>query len=660
MIKKFFEYLNESSDSSIPYFFSRKLSDFLLEIVSTSQDIDVVNFTKEILKIESRTDVKSSFTFVDMTEKNDMVSMIQPNRVYSIWKRSGSNQEFKDWISMEKISPSSQVWTTNRSQISIGRAFRKISTDGGVKSKDRTIENFVNVFKSLYDFKWNLDGRFELVEGELIRKWYSKENYSSRSGQLGNSCMRYEECSSYFDIYVYNPKVCKLLILYENPNKTLISGRALIWKTESGETYVDRIYTNKDSDIKLFENYVEKLGWTTRWSYSREVKLESWDFEKYPYMDSFSILDIKSGVLSTNEDDWPNDDLYLLKQTDGSYISGKDLVYSEYSNDYINRSDAVNIDGDWIRTSDAIYLGYKDEYIHPNDDYYYSNYFGDNILPDDAVFSRIMSDNLFIEKSIEIQVGSRESNSKIENISDYIVNIDNSIVEEVVYYVGDRQKIGKSLPELVVKNPKTGLNYLLKGLVICKKSGDEYLTQKDAEILGIDLQGDSFLIKSTSDYIMSLVKTQISKKDLDKFILNSNFDIRDHLNYIKKLDELYYQSFFGANPRLMKFNNIIQRHTEDDESSERLNNLIKICLTNWDLEAWSIIKDSNRVDHFDVTKLYRDLESFLISSSPHSLSNFSAIDVFKLFQLSDILKKEVINKKEYLSAWYYHYQFKQN
>src|SRR5690606_22352114 len=281
---------------------------------------------------------------------------------------------------------------------------------------DRTIENFVNVFKSLYDFKWNLDGRFELVEGELIRKWYSKENYSSRSGQLGNSCMRYEECSSYFDIYVYNPKVCKLLILYENPNKTLISGRALIWKTESGETYVDRIYTNKDSDIKLFENYVEKLGWTTRWSYSREVKLESWDFEKYPYMDSFSILDTKSGVLSTNEDDWPNDDLYLLKQTDGSYISGKDLVYSEYSNDYINRSDAVNIDGDWIRTSDAIYLGYKDEYIHPNDDYHYSNYFGDNILPDDAVFSRIMSDNLFIEKSIEIQVGSRESNSKIENI----------------------------------------------------------------------------------------------------------------------------------------------------------------------------------------------------------------------------------------------------
>lgn len=664
MVKKFFEYLNESSDSSIPYFFSRKLSDFLLEIVSTSQDIDVVNFTKEILKIESRTDVKSSFTFVDMTEKNDMVSMIQPNRVYSIWKKSGANQEFKDWISMEKIYPNSQVWTTNRSQISVGRAFRKISTDGKIKSEDRTIENFVNGFKSLYDFKWNLDGRFELVEGELIRKWYNKENYASRSGQLGNSCMRYESCSSYFDIYVYNPKVCKLLVLYDDPNRTLISGRALIWKTESGETYVDRIYTNKDSDIKLFENYVEKLGWTTKWSYSRSVKLEVWDFEKYPYMDSFSILDIKSGILTTDEDSWPNDDLYLLRQTDGSYISGKDLVYSEYSNDYINRSDAINIDDDWIRTSDAIYLEYKDEYIHPNDDYHYSNYFGDNILPDDAVYSKIMSDNLFIEKSIEIQVGSRESNSKIENISDYIVKTDDSLIEEVVYYVGDEQKIGKSLPELIVENPKTGVNYLLKGLIICKKSGDGYLTQKDAEILGIDLQGNSFLIKSTSDYITSLVKTQISKEDLDKFILNSNFDIRDHLNYIKKLDELYHQPFFGANPRLMKFNNTIQRHTENDESSERLNNLIKICLTNWDLEAWLIIKDSNRVSHFDVNKLHRNLDSLLISgtlsSSSNLLSNFNAIDVFKSFQLSEILKKEVINKKEYLSAWYYHYQFKQN
>ena len=81
--------------------------------------------------------------------------------------------------------------------------------------------------------------------------------------------------------------------------------------------------------------------------------------------------------------------------------------------------------------------------------------------------------------------------NNIENISDYIVETDDSLIEEVVYYVGDEQKIGKSLPELIVENPKTGVNYLLKGLVICKKSGDEYLTQKDAEILGIDLQGNS-------------------------------------------------------------------------------------------------------------------------------------------------------------------------
>ena len=97
-----------------------------------------------------------------------------------------------------------------------------------------------------------------MVQGESIAYWYNYKNYLDRSGSLGNSCMSNVD-DEYFDIYMSNSDVCKLLILksQENPNK--IVGRALLWTLTGGEKYLDRIYTIKDSDIELFKDYAKEM-----------------------------------------------------------------------------------------------------------------------------------------------------------------------------------------------------------------------------------------------------------------------------------------------------------------------------------------------------------------------------------------------------------------
>jgi len=654
MVKKFLEYFLESTeDLSLPYYLSRKLYDFLIEIVQNTGDSEVKSLVNEIIRIESKTDIKSTFTFVDLTEKNDSVSMIQSSRVHQIWKKSGSTVNFKDWISIEKLNQESPLWTSNRSQIAIGRAFRKMSSDVGKKFTDKTIENFVNTFKSLYDFKWNLDGRFELVEGELIRKWYNSENYASRGGQLGNSCMRYPECSSYFDIYVYNPEVCKMLVLYNRMDKKEISGRALVWKTQSGEAYVDRIYTNNDSDIKLFESYVENLGWETKWSHNRSVKLTRWKFEKYPYMDSFSVLDVKNGILYSDDDKWPAENLYQLKRTDGLYDSGENLVFSEYYSEWIERDDATYLDGDWIKIDECIYLEYRDEYIHPNSDYNYSNYHGDNILPDDSVYSEFLNDYLFKEESIKIPIGNKSESGEAK--FDYIPE-SNLTLEDVAYFDGDEDKFGKTLTEMILTIPSTGVNYLKDGIVMCYNIDGKYLTRRDAEVLKIEIVGSPEKMSVEKYLSLSIGKPEISKEELERYIMESDFDFKDHLDYIRSLNDIYYQAFFGANPLLMSFRSLIQKSMISQEDSEILNRMIKICLVNHNLNAWVEVKNSRRISHFDVSKLDRYFWSKLEGEN-RTLAPF---DVFKAFQLSGLLRGKILKDPKYLEAWYHYYELKQS
>ncbi len=170
---------------------------------------------------------------------------------------------------------------------------------------DADIEKFVNEYVSYVKYsKADETSIIKEVKGEDIRKWYNRENYQSDIGKLGNSCMSHEDCGEYFDIYTNNTDSVSLLIL-NNKNDKLV-GRALLWKLDSGEFFMDRVYTSNDSDDNIFINYAIEKGYLYRntpssgFKYfinSKEidpgtisVTLDEAYFDSYPFMDTLCYL----------------------------------------------------------------------------------------------------------------------------------------------------------------------------------------------------------------------------------------------------------------------------------------------------------------------------------------------------------------------------------
>jgi hypothetical protein len=232
-----------------------------------------------------------------------------------------------------RVVDSSQIPMSvkGRQDINVGRAMRALLTTANIQFTTKELEEFVNEFKSKVDLFGGKFANFDLVKGEDIRYWYNEENYLKLSGTLGSSCMRYESCQDYLDIYVMNPTVCNLLILKEGDK---LIGRALVWTLINGKKFMDRIYYINDSDINLFreyakmnqiyakyyngssaDNYVYDFdGNETKLDIKVQVGHKSYDY--YPYMDTLKYFNTYNGILSTIDD---GSDIYTLEDTEGGY-----------------------------------------------------------------------------------------------------------------------------------------------------------------------------------------------------------------------------------------------------------------------------------------------------------------------------------------------------
>ena len=275
-------------------------------------------------KDEYYIDKQLAQNWIDVTDKDDTISFISDDRA-------------DKWFETDETEDVDQIFKTkSRSEIKIGRFARafignkdimvylKNQTPSDISKiinssselKDKDYEDFVNLYKSVGKTE---GAKFELVNGKKIKEYYHEDNYAAKIGQLGNSCMKYDSCQDYFDIYVKNPKVCSLLVYLDNEGKVL--GRALVWKLSVSPCkagyLMDRVYTSKDSDIVKFQTYAESQGWMTKWRNSSsdsdglvfkykgqeivgivEVKLSSVDYAYYPYMDTLSFIDPKNKLVS--------------------------------------------------------------------------------------------------------------------------------------------------------------------------------------------------------------------------------------------------------------------------------------------------------------------------------------------------------------------------
>lgn len=249
----------------------------------------------------------------------------------------------KDCLTLSDYDDS-QIYSTSRNPIRVGRLVRPLLRSAGVTVTDREIEEFTNQWKATYDFAADVLKQFDVVTGNEIASWYWYENYVDGGGTLNNSCMA-EVDSEYLDIYSKNSQV-SLVILYSDDGdikddkytSTKIKGRALLWDCEidgTKQSFMDRIYTTFDSDVELFKQFAEKNGWYYKVDQSMEprgevtngqtkkrveikVHLNTSKFEYYPYCDTLCFLYVDDNLASNRLDD-TRSDLRVLRSTEGEW-----------------------------------------------------------------------------------------------------------------------------------------------------------------------------------------------------------------------------------------------------------------------------------------------------------------------------------------------------
>ena len=231
----------------------------------------------------------------------------------------GSNSEIAHFVSEDGKSVVintigiKETIVGNKTEAKAGRVVRKLLNDAKVEFVDKDIEEFVNSFKARVDIVNDKFRLISILSGTDIKKAYKAEN-AAGGGQLGNSCMRHDKCQDYLNIYATNPDTCQLVVIKDEDNG-IIRGRALLWTLKNGKKFMDRIYTTKDSDMHLIQNYAKEQGWIYLVDNnlhhpdgkivhkydddSIEVQLTNYVHEFYPYFDTLSLLSISTGNLGT-------------------------------------------------------------------------------------------------------------------------------------------------------------------------------------------------------------------------------------------------------------------------------------------------------------------------------------------------------------------------
>lgn len=201
------------------------------------------------------------------------------------------------------------------------------------------IENIVDEYKSWYETTKQIN--FNILKGTDLLKGYTKDKqeYLFKSS-LNGSCMNNK--FNLLKLYTQNEDKVMLLSLERN-NK--IIGRCLIWKLDKPNIiYMDRIYVLDNYISNIFKNFALHNNMSYRdfdnyknftiyhynnkkhiyeYKYKNEVnykvKLNIDNIHLFPYMDSFKIMNRKSGVFYTHSKRKIFIKYQIMESTNGDY-----------------------------------------------------------------------------------------------------------------------------------------------------------------------------------------------------------------------------------------------------------------------------------------------------------------------------------------------------
>jgi hypothetical protein len=475
--------------------------------------------SRKLLEIARDSRHKYEQTLIDVTDKNDMISFIQSNRI-------SNSKEYKDYLDAivgsnldrdpdsfiaaykynvpsDVYDKDSKFWKSSRNSMSIGKFTRKILKSVlDTKITDTQLEKFVNDYKLSYD-EFFSEKKLELVSGEDIRKYYNENNYESDKGELGNSCMRQSRKSKYFDIYVKNPEVCQLLVLRSQKDENLIKGRALIWKLTDGSFYQDRIYTNNSYELKLFEEWAKERDmklYNDNYYYIK-VQLGEHEYDHYPYMDTFVCYNPSKKLLSADGDLWPGNGFIKLQDTTGGYESDS-VVWSEVEGEYIEEEYASfvhisNNQEDWVYSSNVIDLGERGLWYIDSHDIRWCSYENEYFHKDDLVYSEYLNEHLFNYIEVKTRSGVDYIPSDLKNL--YSIEIDGELY----------------LRKDLIKDPENG------EIIKSKKKLESFI--RDIDIKNID-QAMSIIVNS---YLNKEFKPDLIESELKSMGYKFFFSLED-------------------------------------------------------------------------------------------------------------------------------------
>jgi hypothetical protein len=357
--------------------------------------------------VDNRSDIKTNYNLLGPGDSSDKILYLQ-DRQYQRFKETGVD-----------------VSTRTKIDSNVGRLVRSILNDNGIKFTEPQVEEFVNAYKAAWNKIYN-PREFDIVKGEDIKFWYLSDNYY-RGGQstLGNSCMRYASKNNRLEIYSQNPdKVSMMIFTDYEPGSDVkkLLARALIWKTDDGSIYCDRIYSNSDEIFTECKSWL-KSKYPDAIYHSESpgkvvVTLNKVLFDKYPYMDTLmwlvhDLVDGKlvagTGVLHSEQ---PNavDGKIIFKLRNHRYGT------PEHSYIYIEKLDRYYTPDEIVHTHDR-------NLVWPKNLCVYSDLYKGWIIQDEAVESTFH--NAWISKQVAtdiLDLGLVDSNYVNIGIVKYLGN----------------------------------------------------------------------------------------------------------------------------------------------------------------------------------------------------------------------------------------------
>ncbi len=335
----------------------------------------------------------------------------------------------------EHLTNDDGTWSRkNRVSTTIGRfirkfvdieAFNKHAYAVGLSTiTDKMVEDFVIKLgsRNLSIENFRIEDVIRIVKGQDIAYWYHEDNYDM-SGSLGNSCMRYNHCSDYFDIYTQNPKQVSMLCMVV---EDVLHGRCILWN-DGTNTYYDRIYYNNEYTNSIIESYCLDQGFLPV-SRLKKIDLDHSDFKSYPYMDNMYILDVDDDTLYNGETDCCGSGYRTLRDTGGGYEEEDPTVYSDWH-------------GDSIPENDAVWCDCVDSYVRSGDTVmYYDSYSGRNSAPigwDGICYVSSRNEYHILENCVEDRDGDMQHVDDVQCLSERHYDSEFTTEDVVEDYCGD-------------------------------------------------------------------------------------------------------------------------------------------------------------------------------------------------------------------------------